>query len=86
MRLGDRNLLISFFASGPLVSVLCLWAVMLMSQPLVAQQEVQTSAPVVVATKLFAESYILGEMFSQLLEARGYVVDRRPGLGATEIA
>ena len=42
--------------------------------------------PIVVATKPFAESYLLGEMFAQLLEARGFPVDRRPGLGATEIA
>ncbi len=41
---------------------------------------------VVVASKPFAESYVLAEMFAQLLEARGFVVDRRPGLGATEIA
>lgn len=41
---------------------------------------------VVVASKPFAESFILAEMFAQLLEARGYPVDRRPGLGATEIA
>ena len=45
----------------------------------------QESEPVVVATKVFAESYILGEMFAQLLESRGITVDRRPGLGATEI-
>ncbi|CAN5854003.1 glycine betaine ABC transporter substrate-binding protein [soil metagenome] len=43
-------------------------------------------APVVVASKPFGESYILAEMFAQLLEARGIEVDRRPGLGATEIA
>ena len=42
--------------------------------------------PIVVATKPFAESFLLGEMLAQLLEARGYEVDRRPGLGATEIA
>jgi osmoprotectant transport system permease protein len=42
--------------------------------------------PVVVASKPFAESYILAEMFAQLLEARGVAVDRRPGLGATELA
>ncbi len=42
--------------------------------------------PVVVATKPFAESYVLGEMFALLLEARGHRVGRRPGLGATEIA
>jgi len=44
------------------------------------------SEPVVVGTKPFAESFILGEIFAQLLEARGFTVDRRPGLGATEIA
>ena len=42
--------------------------------------------PVVVASKPFGESYILAEMFAQLLEARGIRVDRRPGLGATEVA
>jgi osmoprotectant transport system permease protein len=42
--------------------------------------------PVVIASKPFAESYILAEMFAQLLESRGIPVDRRPGLGATEIA
>jgi osmoprotectant transport system permease protein len=42
--------------------------------------------PIVVASKPFGESYILGEMFAQLLEARGMAVDRRLGLGATAIA
>lgn len=42
--------------------------------------------PVVVASKPFGESYLLAEMFAQLLEARGIPVDRRMGLGATEIA
>jgi len=42
--------------------------------------------PIVVASKPFGESYILAELFAQLLEARGFQVDRRPGLGATEIA
>jgi osmoprotectant transport system permease protein len=41
---------------------------------------------VIVASKPFGESYLLAEMFAQLLEARGFVADRRPGLGATEIA
>ena len=39
-----------------------------------------------VAYKPFGESYLLAEMFSQLLESRGFTVERRPGLGATEIA
>ncbi len=42
--------------------------------------------PVVVASKPFGESYILSEMFAQILEARGLTVTRRRGLGATEIA
>jgi osmoprotectant transport system permease protein len=41
---------------------------------------------VVVASKPFGESYLLCEMFAQLLESRGFGVERRPGLGATEIA
>jgi osmoprotectant transport system permease protein len=44
------------------------------------------AAPVIVASKPFGESYLLAEMFAQLLEARGIRVDRRPGLGATELA
>lgn len=43
------------------------------------------TAPVVVASKPFGESYLLAEMFAQLLEARGIRVERRPGLGSTEI-
>jgi osmoprotectant transport system permease protein len=42
--------------------------------------------PVIVASKPFGESYLLCEMFAQLLESRGLSVERRPGLGATEIA
>jgi osmoprotectant transport system permease protein len=41
--------------------------------------------PVVVASKPFAESLVLAEVFAQLLEARGIGVDRRTGLGSTEI-
>jgi osmoprotectant transport system permease protein len=44
------------------------------------------SGRIVVASKPFGESYLLCEMFSQLLESHGFTVDRRPGLGATEIA
>lgn len=45
-----------------------------------------TNRPIVVASKPFGESYLLCEMFAQLLESRGYAVERKPGLGATEIA
>jgi len=38
-----------------------------------------------VGSKNFGESYLLAEIFAQLLEARGMAVERRLGLGATEI-
>lgn len=52
----------------------------------VAASRPAEARPVVVASKPFGESYLLAEMFAQILEARGVRVDRRPGLGATEIA
>lgn len=50
------------------------------------RQSRQPNAPVVVASKPFGESFILAELFAQLIERRGLTVDRRPGLGATEVA
>jgi osmoprotectant transport system permease protein len=46
----------------------------------------QDQRPIIVASKPFGESYLLCEMFAQLLEANGFAVERRPGLGATQIA
>jgi osmoprotectant transport system permease protein len=60
--------------------------VLAVAMTLVLQQDGPQARPIVVASKPFGESYILCEMFAQLLEARGFRVDRRPGLGATEIA
>ena len=42
--------------------------------------------PIIVGSKPFGESFLLAEMFAQLLESRGFEVERRFGLGATEIA
>ncbi len=57
--------------------------------PLAAAQQAPVAMPaqpVVVASKPFGESYLLCELFAQLLESRGIAVERRPGLGATEVA
>ena len=51
-----------------------------------AQTPGDDARPVVVASKPFGESYLLAELFAQTLESRGIRVERRPGLGATEIA
>ena len=76
--------------SRPTGRVLCLTATWLALSVHVGAQPIakQTSRnkPVIVASKPFGESYLLCELFSQLLESRGIEVDRRPGLGATEIA
>ena len=45
-----------------------------------------SARPIVVASKPFAESYLLAELFAQVLEARGHEVARRFGLGGTEIS
>ena len=42
--------------------------------------------PLVVASKDFNESYILGEIMAQLLESDGFEVERRFGLGGTLIS
>jgi osmoprotectant transport system permease protein len=59
---------------------------MILGALLFALAQQPASRPVVVASKPFGESFLLAEMFAQLLESRGLAVDRRPGLGATEIA
>ena len=46
---------------------------------------VPTGRPVVIGSKPFGESYLLAELFAQILEARGIAVGRRFGLGGTEI-
>jgi osmoprotectant transport system permease protein len=56
------------------------------AQAIPTKSAVAETRPVVVASKPFGESYLLCEMFAQLLESRGLRVERRPGLGATEIA
>ena len=43
------------------------------------------ATPIVVASKNFPESYILGEIAAQLLEAEGFAVERKMGLGGTKI-
>ena len=54
--------------------------------PASTAQSAEEERPIIVASKPFGESYLLAEIFSQLLERSGRTVDRRPGLGATEIA
>lgn len=72
------------------VGVMCLLATpTTWPRDLAAQQPVAAvpaQDAVIIGSKPFAESYVLAEMFAQLLEDRGHAVDRRLGLGSTEIA
>ena len=65
--------------AGAALAASTLW---LAPSPVRAQE---APRPIVVASKPFAESYLLAEAFAQLLEAHGYTVERRPGLGTTEL-
>lgn len=41
--------------------------------------------PIIVASKNFTESYVLGEIVAQILEREGFAVERKLGLGGTKI-
>ncbi len=71
---------VAVFAAGVAASVA------LAGRTAEAQVTPTRARAVIVASKPFGESYVLAEMFAQLLEARGYRVVRRLGLGATEVA
>lgn len=61
---------------------LALYTVLVASTPLHGQE---LERPILVASKPFAESYLLAEVFAQFLEANGFAVERRPGFGMTEL-
>lgn len=60
-------------------------AAVALASAVAAQGAGPNSRAVVVGSKPFGESYILAEMFAQIIEARGHRVVRRFGLGGTEI-
>src|SRR5687768_5028369 len=41
--------------------------------------------PVTLGTKDFTEEFVLGELYKQALEAKGYTVNLKKNIGATEI-
>ena len=45
----------------------------------------KTAMTVVIGTKNFTEEYILGELYAQALEAKGYTVELKKNIGSTEI-
>ena len=53
------------------------------SQP--ADQPGKGKPPVTLGTKDFTEEFVLGELYKQALEAKGYTVNLKKNIGATEI-
>jgi len=79
-RVTLRGHALILLASTPLMPVAAY------AQTAVTRQPPAVGRALVVASKPFGESFILAELFAQLLEQRGFAADRRPGLGATEVA
>ena len=65
--------------------VLAIWLAGTTSAARQATAPSDAGRPVVVGSKPFGESYLLAELFAQILEARGLPVRRAFGLGGTEI-
>ena len=50
-----------------------------------AEQPGEGKPPVTLGTKDFTEEFVLGELYKQALEAKGYTVNLKKNIGATEI-
>jgi osmoprotectant transport system permease protein len=62
--------------------LLCL---LLLIAALAAPARSVTDAPLVIGSKRFTESYVLGEVLRQAVQARGEAASHRPGLGNTAV-
>lgn len=68
----------------PILSAVCL--ALSLACLVLAQAAQSTDRPIGVGSKTFTESYILGELAAQLLEDRGFEVQRKLGLGGSLVA
>ena len=50
-----------------------------------AETQAAERPPIVLGTKNFTEQYVLGELYRQALEAKGFTVDLKKDIGSTEI-
>ena len=58
-----------------------LWVLLSLS----SESTAYAGAPIAIGSKTFSESHVLAELSAQILEAEGFVVQRRLGLGGTLI-
>ena len=50
-----------------------------------AAPEKQQATPIIIGTKNFPEQYVLGQLYKQALEAKGFKVQYKENLGSTEL-
>lgn len=50
-----------------------------------AAPRAQTATPIIVGTKNFGEAYVLGQLYKQALEAKGFDVQYKENIGSTEL-
>lgn len=69
---------------SPVLLGIC-WLLFMLGLPSASALAATAQKPIVIGSKNFTESYILAELISQTLAAKGYPVERRFGLGGTLI-
>ncbi len=62
------------------------WRAVARAQSTASIPPIASTRPIVVGSKPFGESFLLAEMLAQLLERSGRRVERKLGLGATDVA
>lgn len=67
------------------VRILLLLLALLAAAPAVAAADQDTPRPVIVGSKRFTESYVLGELVRQTLQRAGVAAEHRQGMGNTAI-
>ena len=50
-----------------------------------AALEKQQATPIIIGTKNFPEQYVLGQLYKQALEAKGFKVQYKENIGSTEL-
>jgi osmoprotectant transport system substrate-binding protein len=68
-----------------IVGILAALTAALMSSAMTATAAPKAGATVIVGSKNFTEEYVLGELYSQALKAKGFSVKYKQSIGATEV-
>lgn len=70
---------------GPVTLVTTLVVAAGLAAGALAAPRAQTATPIIVGTKNFGEAYVLGQLYKQALEAKGFKVQYKENIGSTEL-